>query len=51
MRDYARAAGAKVDMWPHKDRYDLRIRLNGKEWRVDAKAWSSPVAIVEALRE
>ncbi|WP_210750135.1 restriction endonuclease-related protein [Nocardia gamkensis] len=51
LRDHARAAGAKVDMWPHKDRYDLRITLKRKVWRVDAKAWASPVALGEALRE
>lgn len=51
LRDHARTAGAEVDMWPHKDRYDLRITLKGEVWRVDAKVWASPVALGDALRE
>lgn len=51
LRDYARAAGASVDMWPHKDRYDLKIALGREIWRVDAKAWASPVGLGEALLE
>ncbi|MEV5413170.1 hypothetical protein AB0K60_30570 [Thermopolyspora sp. NPDC052614] len=51
LRDHARGVGAEVDMWPHKDRYDLRITLGRKVWRVDAKAWASPVALGEALRD
>ncbi len=51
LRDYAQAAGATVEMWPHKDRYDLKIILGQKVWRVDAKAWASPVALGEALRD
>lgn len=51
LRDHARKAEADVEMWPHKDRYDLRITLNQSVWRVDAKAWASPVALGEALRD
>ncbi len=50
LRDYAHAQGASVQMWPHKDRYDLRIELGQRTWRVDAKAWASVVALGESLR-
>ena len=51
LRDHARAQGAEVTMWPHKDRYDLKIALGARVWKVDAKAWASPVALADALRE
>ena len=51
LRDHARSKGAEVTMWPNKDQYDLRITLGGKTWKVDAKAWASPVALADALRE
>ncbi|GLW90626.1 hypothetical protein [Actinokineospora globicatena] len=50
LRDHAVKVNADVRMWPHQDRYDLRIALNGHVWRVDAKAWASPMALGEALR-
>lgn len=50
LRDHARGVGAEVVMWPHKDRYDLRVSLGELEWRIDAKAWSSPDALGRALR-
>ncbi|WP_245812020.1 hypothetical protein [Actinophytocola xinjiangensis] len=49
LRDHAVKLGADVEMWPHQDRYDLRIALNGQVWRLDAKAWASPMALGEAL--
>jgi len=51
LRDYARSLKATVTMWPHKDRYDLRISLHRKVWKVDAKAWVSAVKLGDALRE
>ncbi|MEU6025326.1 hypothetical protein [Micromonospora sp. NPDC047134] len=51
LRDHARDAGAEVTMWPHKDRYDLKIKLRNKAWKVDAKAWVSPLALADALRD
>lgn len=51
LRDHARAVGAEVVMWPHKDRYDLRIMAGSLVWKIDAKAWASPVALADALRE
>jgi hypothetical protein len=51
LRDTAKAAGGSVVMWPHKDRYDLRIKLGDKVWKVDAKAWASVIKLGEALRE
>ncbi|MDT0300606.1 restriction endonuclease-related protein [Streptomonospora wellingtoniae] len=50
LRDVALSYGASVEMWPHKDRYDLRIELGDCTWRVDAKAWASIVALGESLR-
>lgn len=50
LRDHARRLGAEVTMWPHQDRYDLKIEFGAQVWRVDAKAWASPVALGEALR-
>lgn len=50
LRDHALGLGADVVMWPHHDRYDLEITVNGYRWQVDAKAWASPVALAEALR-
>ncbi|GAA2821415.1 restriction endonuclease-related protein [Crossiella cryophila] len=50
LRDHALKLGADVVMWPHRDRYDLAITLGRQVWRVDAKAWASPVALGEALR-
>ncbi|WP_211222523.1 hypothetical protein [Actinokineospora enzanensis] len=50
VRDHALRLGAEVVMWPHRDRYDLAVTLGEQVWRVDAKAWASPVALGEALR-
>jgi hypothetical protein len=36
-------------MWPNMDEFDLFIEVRGKSWRVDAKAWASPLALVQAL--
>jgi hypothetical protein len=49
LRDHAEALGAEVSMWPNLDELDLVIRLGGKTWRIDAKAWASPVALAQAL--
>jgi len=38
-------------MWPHKDRYDLKITLNGRAWKVDAKAWASVTKLGDALKD
>ncbi|MGW1871400.1 restriction endonuclease-related protein [Streptomyces mauvecolor] len=45
--------GVDVEMYPDRDAYDLRIVAGEpcvhREWRVDAKAWSSPDALADAL--
>jgi len=51
IRDHAVGLGAEVDMWPDLDKYDVRVRLGGREWRIDAKAWASPVRLIDALRD
>ncbi len=51
LRDYARSLKATVTMWPRKDRYDLKIRLHRRVWKLDAKAWVSAVKLGDALRE
>jgi hypothetical protein len=51
IRDHAVSLGAKVDMWPDLDKYDVRVRLCRREWRIDAKAWASPVRLIDALRD
>lgn len=47
----ARELGAVVEMWPHKDRYDLRIELAGQLWKIDAKVWASVAKLSDALSE
>jgi REase associating with pPIWI_RE len=49
LRDYALKLGADVTLWPHLDEYDLRITIGGRTWRIDVKAWASPVALARAL--
>lgn len=49
LRDHARQLGADVSMWPNLDEFDLHIQLGGNVWRIDAKAWASPVALAHAL--
>ena len=49
LRDHARRLGADVVMWPNLDEFDLLIQLGVKSWRIDAKAWASPVALAQAL--
>ena len=51
LRDQARSLGARVTMWPHKDRYDLKISLRGRVWKVDAKAWASVTKLGDALKD
>lgn len=43
--------GATVEMWPHKDRFDLRIELAGHLWKVDAKVWASVTKLSDALSD
>lgn len=49
IRDYALSLGADVEMWPDLDKYDVRVRVGEREWRIDAKAWASPARLVDAL--
>ena len=49
LRDYAQRLGANVIMWPNLDEYDLHVELGTNRWRIDAKAWASPVALAHAL--
>jgi REase associating with pPIWI_RE len=51
LRDHATGLGAKVTMWPDLDSYDLHIETPARQWRIDAKAWVSPVRLLDALRE
>jgi len=51
LRDHARHLGAEVIMWPNMDEFDLLIEFGGKSWRVDAKAWASPLALAQALTD
>ncbi|WP_236703118.1 hypothetical protein [Lentzea aerocolonigenes] len=50
LRDHALGLRADVVMWPHRDLYDLAIKLGENEWLVDVKTWASPRALGEALR-
>jgi hypothetical protein len=50
IRDHATALGADVEMWPDLDSYDVRVKVGEREWRIDAKAWASPIRLVDALR-
>jgi hypothetical protein len=47
----ARSLGADVEMWPGKDRYDLKVTLRRKIWKVDAKAWASAIKLGDSLRQ
>jgi hypothetical protein len=49
LRDHARRLGASVSMWPNLDEFDLHVQLGRNTWRIDAKAWASPVALAQAL--
>lgn len=51
LQDHARSLGARVSMWPHKDRYDLKITLGRRMWKVDAKAWASVTKLGDALKD
>jgi hypothetical protein len=51
LRDHATGLGAKVTMWPDLDSYDLQIETPARQWRIDAKAWVSPIRLLDALRE
>lgn len=51
LRDHAAEQGAKVAMWPDRDSYDVHIKTPARQWRIDAKAWTSPVRLLDALRE
>lgn len=41
--------GIQVELWPQRDRFDLLVRRAGREWRVDVKDWTSPIALARAL--
>lgn len=47
----ARLLGAEIEMWPGKDRYDVKVTLRGKVWKVDAKAWASAIKLGDSLRQ
>lgn len=53
LRDAVAGPGVDVAMYPEYDAYDLKILAGppcvAREWRVDAKAWSSPDALADAL--
>lgn len=51
LRDFAKSLKARVTMWPHKDRYDVKIVLKGQTWKVDAKAWADVQKLGEALQK
>ncbi|SOD89289.1 restriction endonuclease-related protein [Spirosoma fluviale] len=40
----------QVELWPHFDRYDLRLTLpSGEVWAVDVKDWSNPRLLAKHL--
>ena len=50
IRDIAVKKGCSVEMYPHKDMYDLKITTKtGKVYAVDAKTQRSPYALQEAI--
>jgi hypothetical protein len=51
LRDHAEGLGAQVSMWPERDSYDVQIKTGTREWRIDAKAWASPVKLLDALKD
>ena len=51
LRDHAAGLGAEVSMWPDLDSYDVHIQAPARQWRIDAKAWVSPLGLLDALRE
>ena len=51
LRDHAAGLGAQVAMWPGRDSYDVHIKIRTREWRIDAKAWASPVKLLDVLKE
>lgn len=42
-----RIAGIQVELWPQRDRYDLRIQLAESTWLVDVKDWSRAHALAD----
>lgn len=42
--------GAKVELWPKLDRYDLLVRAGEAEFRVDVKEYRSPHRLIAELR-
>jgi hypothetical protein len=51
LRDHAAGLDAQVTMWPDRDSYDVQIKIGTQEWRIDAKAWASPVKLFDVLKE
>jgi hypothetical protein len=43
-------AGVTTELWPMVDEYDLLVRFDQQEWRVDVKDWSDPLALARALK-
>jgi hypothetical protein len=44
-------AGTHVELWPHKDLYDLHVEAGGQQWKVDVKEYRSPTRLITALQE
>lgn len=44
-----RLDGVSVELWPERDRYDLRIRVGTHTWVVDVKDWGSAPALARHL--
>jgi hypothetical protein len=44
-----RIENTTVELWPERDKYDLRVATDGHMWMVDVKDWSSAPALARHL--
>ena len=42
-----RIPGVSVELWPERDRYDLKVRMKKSTWLVDVKDWSRAPALAQ----
>lgn len=48
----AEKSGCKTELWPEKDRYDIKITFkSGKVWAVDAKTHNNPYMLANSIKE
>jgi hypothetical protein len=51
LRDELERRGLQVDLWPHFDAYDIRLRFpDGENWAVDVKDWVNPFLLARRVR-